>query len=424
MKNKKRVMAGMLALTMVLAGCGNSGAGEETGDSSAEKAVKLKILCCMDPATDGQYKLDAIEETAKALGYEVEVERSDDDTYKTKIRVALQGNEMPDIFYTWGGTYSEVFKKADAMYPLNEAIEDSGYDFYDTYLQSEDGNVYALPINAFEAYGMFYNKEVLEQVGAEVPTTWEELLKLVDLCTENDLAAIAIGDKERWEGDLLYNSFVLLEDTEAFQKALSGERKFTEEPFLEAAKKIETLVQKGAFQNGYMQHTDSEVLELMKSDQAATYWTGPWMLPVMSEGELGEKIGYTTLPRLSDKVDPAVSSCTAATDAGMAVSANGSHKEEAAKFVVEYAKRLNDYAVAQGDVAVMNSPDAKAPENIPEINQSYARQMEQLENTQLWWFTSVDAKFGEPMRDVNQQLFAGQISAEDFVQELEKVMRE
>ncbi len=427
MKLRRAMFAGTLAFIMAaMTACGgNTDTADQTSESAdtSDGEVKLKLVCCMDPATDGQYKLDAIQEAADALGYTVEVERSDDDTYKTKIRVALQGNEMPDIFYTWGGSYSETFIAAEAMYPLNDAIEASGYDFYDTYLQSDDGNVYALPINAFEAYGMFYNKNILEDIGAEVPTTWDELLELVEKCNENGIAAIGLADKERWEGDLLYNSLVLLEDVDAFEKAMNGEMSFTDEPFLEAAKKVETLVQMGAFQNGYMQHTDSEIIELIKSDQIATYWIGPWMIPVMTEGDMAEKMGYTTLPRLSEDVDPAVTSCTAATDAGLAVSANSPYKEEAAKFIVEYCKLVSDNAVSTGDVGMINNPEVQAPDDLTEINKAYGEQMENLEQTQLWWFTSVDSKYGEPMRDLNQQLFAGQISAEDFVQELEAVMR-
>lgn len=420
MKKGKVIIAGIMGMATALTAFGSN-----TVWAAADgETVKLKVLCCMDPATDGQYKLDAFQETAEALGYEVDVERSDDDTYKTKIRVALQGNELPDIYYTWGGTYSQPFIKAEAMYPLEDAIAESGYDYYDTYMQSDDGHVYALPITAFQAYGMFYNKTLLEEMNLEVPATWDELLEFVDVCNENDVAAIALGNKERWEGDLLYNSLVMLEDTEAFKKAMAGEMSFTDEPFVDAAEKVLTLVERGAFQNGYMQHTDSEVLEVLKADQAATYWIGPWMLSVMAGEDFSGKMGYTTLPRISDDVDPAVTSCTNATDEGFAVSANSENKEAAAKFVVEYTKRVNDYSVAEGAVPIMNSPDAETPDDIAEVNKAYMEQMEALENTQLWWFSSVDSKVGEPMRDLSQQLFAGQISAEGFAEQLESIMRQ
>lgn len=421
--------AAMVFILAVMSACGNgtakSGASADTAGAAgadAEGKVKLKVLCCIDPEVEGNYRLEIFKEVAADLGYEIDVERTDDDTFKTKIRVALQGNELPDIFYTWGAAYSEPFIRSGALYPLDEAIAESGYDFYDTYLNSDDGHVYALPMNAFEAYGVFYNKNVLNKLNAQLPTTWDELLEFVDLCNANGITAIALGNKERWEGDLMYNSLVMMEDTEAFKKALSGEMSFTDAPFLEAAKKVETLVQRGAFQNGYMQHSDSEAVELIKADEAAMYWIGPWMIANMTEGELGEKMGYATLPKMSDAVDPKVSSCTNATDAGFAVSARSPYAKEAAKLVVEYTKRINDYGVALGNVPVMNSPDAIPPENIHEINQVYAQQMEDLIYTQLWWFSSVDSKYGEPMRDLSHQQFAGQISPEDFVKELERIM--
>lgn len=439
MKIKRIIPALILSLCMVtsLSACGGKqtlpagtnsaqspvASAEPSATSAPAEKVNLRIMTGFDTNLTGDYKLDTFQEVADDLGYKIEVERIAGDTYKTKIRVALQGNELPDVFYTWGASYSDPFLKAGALYPLEDAIAASGYKFHETYTQPREGHVYAVPNGPFESYGMFYNKNVLNKLNAKVPATWDELLSFVDLCKANNVAAIGIGDKARWEGDLLYNSFVMMEDTQAFKNAWEGTGSFTDEPFLNAAKKIETLVKKGAFQNGYMQHTSNEVLEMIKADQVALFFIGPWMISKMTADELGQKMGYTTLPRMSDKVDPTISSCTNAIDAGMAVSSNSPFAKDAAKFVVEYAKRVNDYAVANGVVPVMESADAVPPANLHEINVAYSKQMVDLKNTQLWWFSAVDAKFGEPMRDLSHRQFAGQISAEDFVAELQKIMK-
>jgi len=198
----------------------------------------------------------------------------------------------------------------------------------DAYKQpKEDGNVYWVPSGAFDTYCLYYNKDVFEELGMDVPADWDSLLAVVEACQEKGIGAIGLADKDRWEGDLLYNMLVEREDADAFANAVADGGTFTGEAFVAAAEKVETLVNMGAFQNGYMQATTTECTELLKAGQIAMYPAGSWLINALQEEE---NIGYAVFPKTGAE-DPYLSCCGGAADSGRVVSANSEHPDGSRK---------------------------------------------------------------------------------------------
>ena len=417
------VLLGITGMIGTLAGCGGNGAKDSkseanTGNQDGEGKTEISILVHFDPETDNPAKVDSFQEAADKLGYKINLERVDDATYKTKIRVMLQANELPDLFYTWGGSYSEPFLSANALYPLEDAIQESGYTLYDTYAQAdENGHNYVVPTGALESYCLFYNKAVFEEMGKEVPADWEALLDVVDACNAKGIGAMGLGDKDRWEGDLFYNMMVVREDADAFTDAMKDGGTFTSEPFAAAAEKVQTLIEKNAFQSGYMQATPSECVELLKAGKIAMYPTGSWQVSALQSDE---NLGCAVFPK-TGKEDPYLSCCGNAADAGIAVSANSENKEAAAKLAVEYSKIHNDHLAESGEQTYFETEIEESGQT--EMMKTYIENFKKMEKTQLWWFTYLDTAIGEPMRDLSQQQFAGEVDADDFLQQLESIIK-
>lgn len=427
---KKKIISLLLAASMLcsLTACGNAEkqAKAEDKGTEANQTVKLKILTEFDPQTLGEEYLTTFDEVADELGYEIDVERVDTETYKTKIRVALQGNELPDIFFTWGDSYTQPFLDAEALYPIDDALKELDAKLYPTYaVPYEDGHLYTVPHQSNGTYMVFYNKEVFKKLGMDVPKDWDELLAVVDKCNEQGLYAIGLGNKDRWEGDLFYNEMVLREDTDAYNRAMDGDGSFTDEPFKAAAEKVETLVQKGAFQKGYMQATTSEVIEMFRADQIAMYPVGSWMLSTMIEGDLADKTGYMMFPATgaAEEVETATTCMAGNLPQGLVVSSSSKFPEEAAKFIVRYGQKINDINVKKGNVGFMET-DVKPEGEVHEILAQYEKDFKNYKTMQTWWFSLVDAKIGEPMRDLSHQQFAGQIEVDDFLEELNTIMKQ
>ena len=68
--------------------------------------------------------------------------------------------------------------------------------------------------------------------------------------------------------------------------------------------------------------------------------------------------------------------------------------------------------------------DVKPEGEVHEILQQYEKDFKNYKVMQTWWFSLVDAKIGEPMRDLSHQQFAGQIEVDDFLTELNTIMKQ
>ena len=92
----------------------------------------------------------------------------------TVVNTRIQGNNAPDILNI------DVFADYQAdglLLPAQDYVSEETYaKMYPSFLeQSEvDGTVWAVPDLA-SARAMYYNKDILDAAGVEVPTTWEEL---------------------------------------------------------------------------------------------------------------------------------------------------------------------------------------------------------------------------------------------------------
>lgn len=214
---KRKLVAGLLAVVLTLgtlAGCGSSGnTSEETAPAAADEGADAGTEEAADTAGDtaeaesssGEREKvvfwyshtneegKAFEETIKAFNesqdkYEVEGLSVMD---KQKIIVALAGSDAPDVVEV---SNQDIISYANSG--LVESISDmaaaDGYDLTSIYsAQALDSNtlddvVYGVPF-ASQIIQMFYNKDILEEIGySEPPKTMEELYEMAEKATEVD----------------------------------------------------------------------------------------------------------------------------------------------------------------------------------------------------------------------------------------------
>lgn len=92
----------------------------------------------------------------------------------TKVNTLLQNDKAPDILNI--DTFAD-YQSDDLLLPVKDYISDETYaKFYPAFLDQSvvDGTCWAVPDLA-SVRGLFYNKDILDKAGVEVPTTWDEL---------------------------------------------------------------------------------------------------------------------------------------------------------------------------------------------------------------------------------------------------------
>ncbi|MDO4632375.1 MAG: extracellular solute-binding protein [Eubacteriales bacterium] len=94
----------------------------------------------------------------------------------TVVNTRIQGKNAPDILNI--DVFAD-YQADDLLLPAKDFVSEETYaKMYPAFLeQSEiDGTVWAVPDLA-SVRTMYYNKDILEAAGVDVPTTWDELLK-------------------------------------------------------------------------------------------------------------------------------------------------------------------------------------------------------------------------------------------------------
>lgn len=185
----RRRLTPMLAVTAVsgllLAGCSG-----DAGDGGGE-ASTLKVLIAAPQEGAGKIlEADFEAET----GVEVEVEVVPYDQIQTKaILDAQSGTNNYDViqyWYTSVGALAESGALADLTDWVEGDEEIDAPDFiqsiFDPYTQYE-GATYGLPIDG-DTHVLFYNTEIFERNGVEVPRTWDEYAAVTQQITEAEQA--------------------------------------------------------------------------------------------------------------------------------------------------------------------------------------------------------------------------------------------
>lgn len=98
------------------------------------------------------------------------------DEFNTKWTTGLSSGQVPDISTALPTQVVDMIN-ADALVPLNDVIDSIGRDrFYQPSLLegTKDGENYSVPIYS-HAQVMWYRKDILDEKGIPVPTTWKEL---------------------------------------------------------------------------------------------------------------------------------------------------------------------------------------------------------------------------------------------------------
>ena len=174
------VTAALLAATT--AACAGGGGG---GSAPAAAPAGKTVLTWWHNATQDtlkNYFQDAANRyTAAHPDVTFQIEPVQNETIQTKIRVALQSNDPPDLFQQWGGgdlaTQVESGKVADITGSTQDIVSELGPTANPWQV---DGKQYGLPYSV-GVVGFWYRTDLFAQAGVtSAPKTMDELYAAVD----------------------------------------------------------------------------------------------------------------------------------------------------------------------------------------------------------------------------------------------------
>lgn len=204
-------------LALILSGCGgtknnNAAGGSEAGAGNAEAAtdapaqkVTINMMHLWPAGSSAQQnKLvgQIIDEYQKEHpNVTIKQEVLENEQYKNKLKVLSASNELPDVGITWAAGFMEPYVKGGLFAPLDDIL--GGAQLKDKFVAGTteayavDGKTYALPIE-LNISPIYYNKDIFAKHNLQVPTTYEEFKQVVKTLSDNGVAPIALGNKDRW----------------------------------------------------------------------------------------------------------------------------------------------------------------------------------------------------------------------------------
>ncbi len=229
----------------------------------------------------------------------------DHEQFKTSILVQLAGGNPPDTFSYWAGARIQFIVDDGLLQPIDDIWEANDMDaqfppaVIDT-AATYDMHRYALPLT-LHWVGMFYNTALFEQVGAMVPTTWDELVAVAESFKEAGIPAFALGSIDRWPGQFWFDMILLRTAGNDYRNQLmSGEAAYTDPEVVRAFGLWKELVDAGYFYpdaNAY--NWDDAALQVANGEAAMTLM-GTWIGGLYAGNDMvaGEDFDYFSFPTI------------------------------------------------------------------------------------------------------------------------------
>lgn len=213
MNNKKRSLAVLLALALVLAivGCGtkadNDGGSSEPGSSNpaaGQDKVTLEYYTWTDEADYMQKVVDAFNAQNDDIVVKLNTISNKNNEYNTKLMVSLSGGSQVDVYSMNGTNGLGLYASKQQLVDLTDRIKQENLDIgaYGPSLQDVVGiltedKYYGLPYRTSQ-YALFYNKAIFDKEGIDFPQqmTWEEYAELAKRLTKGE------GADKQWGGYL------------------------------------------------------------------------------------------------------------------------------------------------------------------------------------------------------------------------------
>jgi raffinose/stachyose/melibiose transport system substrate-binding protein len=270
-------------VSLALAACG-SATGSGNASSSSTKASGTTVTMWLvttgpSPANTALSNLAAAFDKSHP-GDHINISFVENQSYKTKIQLAMGAGNPPTMFWTWGGGILEQYIKAGDVQSLGNPTWASSFLPSSLGAVTFNGQLYGVPVEGTQPVYFFYNKQIFAKYHLTFPTTFTGLLSAVRTLKSHGIAPISLANGDQWPG-LMYLEY--LTDRiggPAVAQALQSNTPsgWSNPAVTKALTDIQQLAKAGAFQTGYdsLKFSGGGSDALVYSGKAAMQLMGDW----------------------------------------------------------------------------------------------------------------------------------------------------
>lgn len=188
------------------------------------------------------------------------------------VKTRLATGDMADVFFYNAGSLFQALSPAETLVPATEAALASVLPSFQSTV-TVDGVVYGVPLGTAMGGGIMYNKAIYEELGLEVPLTWDDFMANNEAIKEAGKTAVLQSYGDTWTSQLFVLADfanVLNEDPEWADKYTANEVKYATDDTARAG--FEHLQE--VFEGGYLNEDfgsatfDQTILKLANGEGA------------------------------------------------------------------------------------------------------------------------------------------------------------
>jgi len=247
------------------------------------------------------------------------------------LNVALQANELPDLFWVQGDKTS----KMGEMVKNGFLLDLTGYNMdLSRYSDSEkayctvDGKLYCSLPSFFDTNVVYYNKDLYEKNGLKVPANWDEFVQGLETLKAAGVTPIALAGKSEWDRAWPIFAFAPAFANSALKAALTGDGKLTDATVAETLQAFRDFVDKGYFGKDFLAQDGAGAQFAFTNGKAAAIIDGTWSNQTYVDS--GINLGRFPVPNKEGKKVVQSSYSNFMT---YAISSKSAHPDQAVKYL-------------------------------------------------------------------------------------------
>jgi ABC-type sugar transport system, periplasmic component len=271
-------LAGVAITGLVLAGCAGGGGGTGDGEFSG---VTLEVAATWSGAEQQNFEavLDVFEQqTGATVNY-----TSFGDNGATTLNTQVEGGNPPDVAVVGQPALMQQLARDGALVPLTG---DAAAAVADNYAQTwidlgtVDGELYGVWFKAANKSTMWYNADIYDEAGADVPEDWDDFLAQLQLVSDAGYYGISIGADVGWPlTDWFENVYLRTAGGDMYDQLTNHEIPWTDPSVAEALEVLATLWGTDLVQPGADQRTFPETIPAVfgANPEAGTVYEGDFV---------------------------------------------------------------------------------------------------------------------------------------------------
>lgn len=223
----------------------------------------------------------------------------DTDGIKDNCKVAASSDTLPDMWFNWGGSLGQFYVDNGKTYDLTEYAEKNGWS--DKFsagalnLCTLGGQLCGYP-TSYNVLGVYYNKAIFDEVGVEVPTTFDEFEAILPKLKEAGYTPMETAGLNGWHVmrwlELLVEHYAGAEEHDKLQAFSTS---WDCDAVVQAFTKYKEWVDAGYFPDGFLTADPNDTILNFGMGTSAMDLQGQWYDGQLIQNEL-DPASYGVFP--------------------------------------------------------------------------------------------------------------------------------